>query len=139
MDGLKGFSIIAKGVQYTKRWIERNQDALGNHQIDWHHHIKTRKRNCFITGLIQVYMPHARWDVIHNPYVTLSIPINSAKFRAIRHSRRIYKTLFPLTKQSPYFLFNCPFTYSSVCSSATFIYPSKHVNSPARQRSSKSP
>jgi len=54
-------------------------------------------------------------------------------FGALCYSRRIYNTLFPLTKQSPYFLCNCPFTYSSVCSSATFIYPSKHVRRPSSQ------
>lgn len=38
--------------------------------------------------------------------------------------------LFPLIKQSPYLFFSCPLTYSSVCSIAMFIYPSKHAKIP---------
>ena len=38
--------------------------------------------------------------------------------------------LFPRMKQSPYLFFNCPSTYSSVCSIAMFINPSKHANIP---------
>lgn len=38
--------------------------------------------------------------------------------------------LFPRINASPYLFFNCPFTYSSVCSRAIFIYPSRHARTP---------
>jgi len=38
--------------------------------------------------------------------------------------------LFPRMKQSPYLFFSCPSTYSSVCSIAMFMNPSKHANIP---------
>lgn len=42
----------------------------------------------------------------------------------------MYSTLFPLMKASPYLCFSCPFTYSSVCSKAMFMYPSRHAKTP---------
>ena len=38
--------------------------------------------------------------------------------------------LLPRIKQSPYLFLSCPSTYSSVCSSAKFINPSKQANTP---------
>lgn len=38
--------------------------------------------------------------------------------------------LFPRIKQSPYRFFKCPSTYSSVCSIAIFINPSRHARIP---------
>lgn len=38
--------------------------------------------------------------------------------------------LLPRMKVSPYFFFSWPLTYSSVCSRAMFMYPSKHANLP---------
>lgn len=38
--------------------------------------------------------------------------------------------LFPRMKASPYFCFNCPLTYSSVCSKAMFRYPSRQARTP---------
>lgn len=48
----------------------------------------------------------------------------------------IQKTLFPRINASPYLFFNCPLTYSSVCSSAMFIYPSKQARTPKINRKS---
>ena len=45
-----------------------------------------------------------------------------------------YLPLLPRIKQSPYFDFNCPSTYSSVCSIAIFIYPSKQANTPDEEK-----
>jgi hypothetical protein len=42
----------------------------------------------------------------------------------------MYKTLLPRMKASPYWFCSCPSTYSSVCSIAMFIYPSKHTRIP---------
>lgn len=36
-------------------------------------------------------------------------------------------------KASPYLFFNCPLTYSSVCSIAIFMYPSRHARIPAHE------
>lgn len=38
--------------------------------------------------------------------------------------------LFPRIKASPYLFLSCPLTYSSVCSIAMFMYPSKHAKIP---------
>lgn len=45
----------------------------------------------------------------------------------------MYNTLFPRIKASPYLSFNCPLTYSSVCSSAMFMYPSIQANTPVNR------
>jgi hypothetical protein len=42
-------------------------------------------------------------------------------FGLAREYRPMYAMLFPLMKASPYFALSCPSTYSSVCSSATFM------------------
>jgi len=48
----------------------------------------------------------------------------------IRFWEDIYITLFPRMKQSPCFALSCPSTYSSACSIAMFIYPSRHAKIP---------
>ena len=43
----------------------------------------------------------------------------------------MYKTLLPLMKQSPYLFLSCPsWLYSSVCSIAMFMYPSRQARTP---------
>ena len=46
----------------------------------------------------------------------------------------IHLPLFPRIKASPYLFLSWPLTYSSVCSIAMFIYPSKHARIPAASR-----
>ena len=47
-----------------------------------------------------------------------------------KNTKKSILPLFPLIKASPYLFFNCPFTYSSVCSKAIFMYPSKQTKTP---------
>jgi hypothetical protein len=49
--------------------------------------------------------------------------------------RRVDIPLLPLRKHSPNLPVKRPFEYSSVCSRATFIYPSRHVRRPMGQSS----
>jgi hypothetical protein len=42
--------------------------------------------------------------------------------------------LFPRMKASPYLFFSWPFTYSSVCSIAMFMYPSRQAKIPAQRK-----
>ena len=41
--------------------------------------------------------------------------------------------LLPRMKASPYLALSCPFTYSSVCSIAMFMKPSRHARTPVPQ------
>lgn len=43
------------------------------------------------------------------------------------------RTLFPLMKASPYLFLSCPFRYSSLCSSAMFMQPSRQARTPVRK------
>ena len=44
---------------------------------------------------------------------------------------RVVAPLLPRMKASPYLALSCPFTYSSVCSIAMFMKPSRHASTPA--------
>lgn len=56
--------------------------------------------------------------------------------KSTRH-RKEELPLFPRINASPYLFFNCPFTYSSVCSRAMFIYPSRQARTPEESDSLK--
>ena len=52
-------------------------------------------------------------------------------FRPYFRAADMYRTLLPRMKQSPYLALSCPSTYSSVCSIAMFMYPSRQARTPA--------
>ena len=49
---------------------------------------------------------------------------------------RVVAPLLPRMKASPYLALSCPFTYSSVCSIAMFMKPSRHASTPVRRLAS---
>lgn len=54
------------------------------------------------------------------------------KHQYLRFWVLIYKTLLPLINASPNLFFSCPLTYSSVCSNAIFMYPSRQASTPVK-------
>ena len=61
-----------------------------------------------------------------------AILIDRLKFRMEIHFKLV--PLFPRMKASPYLFFSWPFTYSSVCSIAMFMYPSRQAKIPAQRK-----
>ena len=60
----------------------------------------------------------------------------AAQYQAFLFVVEMYSTLLPRMKASPYLALSCPFTYSSVCSIAMFMKPSRHASTPVRRLAS---
>ena len=94
-----------------------------------------RIRPCVLLWKCTRLRPHAdRWSgAAAGPYVRVCVCVSVC---CVCRCARVVAPLLPRMKASPYLALSCPFTYSSVCSIAMFMKPSRHASTPVRRLAS---
>ena len=99
-----------------------------------------RIRPCVLLWKCTRLRPHAdRWSgAAAGPYVRVWSRRMCCVGRmcCVCRCARVVAPLLPRMKASPYLALSCPFTYSSVCSIAMFMKPSRHASTPVRRLAS---